>query len=163
MAIVLVPRAPTQQNSVQEILPDVYLGNCESRLFVDTLAIKSIVQIGTLEEHQKYIPVDPKINILKITVADSNTSKIEEYFDIVLQFVSTSQKPILFHCNAGVSRSPTLLTVLLLQYGYSVDNAIQLIRDKRLLNGQELIYTQPKPAFLRKLKSYINTVDPPTY
>ncbi len=155
MALVLVDQKPVQDNSVHEIFPDVYLGNCDSRLFINTLGIRSVVQIGTAEEHQEYIPIDPTIQLLKITVQDSHTSHIEDYFDSVAQYASQAPKPILFHCNAGVSRSPTLLTAYLVSFGHTVTDVLKTIQEKRTFNSREAIYTCPKPRFIRKLNQYM--------
>lgn len=154
MALVLVSQDPNINNSVHEIIPQVYLGNCDARFFVSELGIRSIVQIGTEEEHQQYSAIPDDVLVYKITIPDSSSSHIEYYFDSVVDFAMSAPKPILFHCNAGVSRSPTLLSAFLLSSGLTVDESISLIRERRMLNGIETIYTEPKESFLAKLCRY---------
>jgi protein-tyrosine phosphatase len=148
MALVIVKKDPEYQKCIHEILPQIYLGNCDSLYFLEKYNIQSVVQIGTIEELSNY----HKINLpsLKLNIEDSNTTNIKEYFEQIVDFINNAEKPLLIHCNAGVSRSVTLLSAYMISKGYTPEGALEKIQEIR----QNIIYTCPKPMFLKQLKLF---------
>ena len=157
MALVPVYKHPTQENSIHQILPDIYLGNKDALLFVNDKNIQSILQFGTLDELDSFnqiLRLSAQKEILQINIPDKNTVDISKYFQSVIDFINTCKKPLLIHCNAGVSRSVSFALAYLITLGYTLDDAFELIRTAR----NNKIYTQPKPNFIKQLQRFQTTL-----
>jgi len=149
MALVPISTPIIENNSIHQILPDIYLGNKDALLFVEKCGIQSVLQIGTETEFKEYRPVT--CHSLQLMFEDKNNTNISVYFNHVKDFINKAPKPLLIHCNAGVSRSVSLLVSYLITLGYTMDSALNLITEKR---GNSNIYTQPKPNFKKQLKQW---------
>lgn len=126
-----------------EVLPNLFLGNKESRNSDYSL----IVSLGS-----GYLPVETReINIM---IQDHSSSNIIQY-DHVLKSVHEmveQGKKVLIHCGEGVSRSVAFMCMYLIRYlGYSRDSALQHIEKVR--NGDQ--YTRPNRGFMRQLENFV--------
>ena len=127
---------------VHEVLPNLFLGNKESRNSDYSL----IVSLGS-----GYVPVETReINIM---IQDHSSSNIIQY-DYVLKSVHEmveQGKKVLIHCGEGVSRSVAFMCMYLIRYlGHSRDSALQHIEKVR--NGDQ--YTHPNRGFMRQLENF---------
>eukprot|EP00042_Codosiga_hollandica_P037269 m.291546 g.291546 ORF g.291546 m.291546 type:complete len:90 (-) comp55099_c0_seq3:50-319(-) len=74
---------------------------------------------------------------------------ISDALDLCLPFIEeavTARSAVLVHCNAGVSRSVTVvLAYLMRKQGFALDDALALVKDKRPC-------AQPNSGFLAQLR-----------
>lgn len=99
-------------------------------------------------EHRKTITPSNKI-LYEFGLYDSDNDV--EYFEELLQFIPLflTDKKILFHCQSGKSRSVSLaLAYLCLQTNMSIDDGINLIKQKRPI-------ANPRPLFIDKVREFL--------
>lgn len=121
--------------SVNEIIPDLWLGNYKTALDVEFLKQANINVIINCTPHIPFadekILRDLGIEIHRIPVNDSLLEKdiilMEEYFKtiipLLLQRYTVENKKILVHCHAGKQRSAIVVAALL-----------KVLDDKHLIN-----------------------------
>jgi len=132
-----------------EICKGVWIGNFASatnKYELQRLGITHIV-VAAYGLWEVY-PGDFKYK--RIDVIDSNYSSMTKYFADVADYIHelvTSERKVLVHCVAGVSRSATLVAAyLILTQGYTADDAVTVIRRSRP-------QVQPNEAFMSQLKT----------
>jgi protein tyrosine phosphatase len=84
---------------------------------------------------------------LNIKVEDDDRVKIHKYFEICHDFINKHEK-VLIHCQAGVSRSPTIVISYLMKHkNYSMKNAFDLVKNQR-----SVVF--PNVGFVHQLMEY---------
>jgi len=131
------------------IVENLYLGNIIDAHNLSFLIDNNICAIINCTEdepfHQYFIMNDDNtINnekyILRLDIKDSKDEEnIEKFMDIIdngVEFINThkniNKQNVFVHCYWGLMRSATVIAGYLIKYeNYSVDNAIELIKNKR--------------------------------
>jgi len=139
-------------SDLSEILPNLYLSSYVVTHDDNTLVNKNIHAIlavtsskfghANLPKHitSKHMPID-----------DMNTADIKSLFLEAINFIDSfrkQNKPVLVHCMAGVSRSPTIIMAYLMtKEGFSFPKAYEHVKKRRSL-------VQPNYGFMRQLMEY---------
>ncbi|MBN3272839.1 DUS18 phosphatase, partial [Polyodon spathula] len=95
----------------------------------------------------------PDIEYVRVPVADSPRSLLNEYFDLIADRIdeeATKSGRALVHCNAGVSRSATLCLAYLMKY-----RSMTLLEAHRLVKARRPI-VRPNNGFWKQLIDYEN-------
>ncbi|CAF0934138.1 unnamed protein product [Didymodactylos carnosus] len=104
---------------LSEIIPGLYLGNendAKNYGILEKNNIKSIINVTTC------VPChfESAINYLRLACLDICSTNLFDYFnDQTFQFIQNSlnsNKNVLIHCQAGISRSPTITIAYLMTY-----------------------------------------------
>ena len=77
-------------------------------------------------------------------IDDDPNEPIEIYFDVCFDFLDHCAKPVLVHCEAGMSRSATMVIAWLMHRGQTLSEAYNYVIGKRS-------FIQPNNGFLFKL------------
>jgi len=119
------------------IIDNIYLGNaCDASYYykLKNSNIESIINVTT--EIPNYFKND--FEYFNISINDFNSESFSnEMFNNVLNFIYEKQKKedsgsILIHCYMGSSRSATIIILYLMdKYGYTIDNALNFLKEKR--------------------------------
>jgi predicted protein tyrosine phosphatase len=121
-----------------EILPFLYIGNqrdAASREKLDELGITHVVNVTS------HLPMhfeENGITYKRLPATDSGSQNLKQYFTEAIEFIDsakTSNGKVLVHCQAGVSRSPTIVIAYLLarsQYK-SLTDAFSFVKDRRAI------------------------------
>ncbi|KAL7721009.1 protein-tyrosine-phosphatase [Entamoeba marina] len=116
---------------ISEIIPnELYLGSIESATNPDTLNKFNIKSVLSLFKTQVDVPSFIQ-NKKFICIDDYMTEPIGKYFDECVDFIKNSQKPILVHCEMGMSRSATIVIVYLMSTGMLMKDAYDFVKQKR--------------------------------
>ena len=95
--------------------------------------------------------VETPTRIVYLPQLDTPEHNITESFSHSHQFirgVRNAGRVLLVHCNAGVSRAPTIvIAYLMAEYCMTFEDAFQLVKDKRS-------FIRPNVGFIEQLKSY---------
>lgn len=84
---------------------------------------------------------------LSIAILDLPNENIRSHFETCFAFMNSANK-VLVHCNAGVSRSVTIVTAYLMKhYGLRLADAFEKVRSLRPA-------ARPNPGFLEQLQAY---------
>ena len=135
-------------NDMDEIIPNLYLGNLESAKNIQKLKELNIKKVLTIMNYgaPSYSPED-NINHKIISIADMQTENIIKYFGECLNFIKGEEK-ILVHCMAGSSRSATVVIAYLMwKEKKSFHDELNFVNGKRF-------YIFPNPGFLSQLRTF---------
>jgi protein-tyrosine phosphatase len=130
------------------IIENLYLGNIIDAHNLSFLIDNNIGAIINCTEdepfHQYFIMNDNNTQnekyILRLDIKDSKDEEnVEKFMDIIdngVEFINThkniNKQNVFVHCYWGLMRSATVIAGYLIKYeNYSVDNAIELIKNKR--------------------------------
>ena len=85
-----------------------------------------------------------KFTLKRIAVNDCSTQNLKSHFDEAIEFIrhaKQTKSKVLVHCQAGISRSPTLVIAYLMkEYGKTMDDAYSMVRKKRPIIAPNLIF-----------------------
>ena len=85
-----------------------------------------------------------KFNLKRIAVNDCSNQNLKLHFDEAIDFIKQAKQnnsKVLVHCQAGISRSPTLVIAYLMkEYAKSMDEAYGMVRNKRSIIAPNLIF-----------------------
>lgn len=149
--------------SADEIIPGLFIGNFAIALSKDFIQKNKIALIVNCTPH---LPnMHPNLaNYANIPVNDSSNDDETMYNSLhfimpKLRLYLTYGKNILVHCSAGKSRSASIVAGYLIKYyGYSVDDAIRLIRKKRpkaFDHGRNVVFRKALDKFQATLRNEI--------
>ncbi|KAI8968317.1 protein-tyrosine phosphatase-like protein [Mycotypha africana] len=149
-------RDPMEPHCV-EIVSRIYLGDCEA-FNKDELTEKKITHVLSLGAFENDLHVN--IEYKNINILDVDEQNIIQYFDEAIEYIQEAYKckgRILIHCQAGVSRSPTILAACLMKSKkINRDEALDIIQRKRASIA-------PNAGFMEQLSLYYDLnyeVDP---
>ena len=132
------------------IKDNIYIGNVYDAYDIETLKKLNINNVISAVIGFDNI-YNSDINHLSLTLIDNESQDIIRYFEISNHFIDNiveKKEVLLIHCIAGRSRSVTLLLAYLIyKYKYSVDEALQLVKEKR-----DII--EPNANFIKQLHIY---------
>lgn len=131
------------------VVPHLYLSNvltANNKKFLESKNIKHIISISDAEND---IPQYPFIKThyfyFKDTPQYDSTIFYNTAFKIIDEAIQKGEN-VLVHCEAGISRSPTIVaSYLIKKYHISTEQAIQMIQKVR---------PQVNPRFRHQLKEY---------
>ena len=120
---------------MSEIIPGLlYLGDINQANDLIFLQSKGIQHIINVSDYPNKFRESP-IHYMEIDLEDTELSDINRYFTKVSRTIHNAllkHEPVMVHCNAGVSRSPTLVIAYLVQKRkYSLEAAIAHVKSKR--------------------------------
>jgi len=135
----------------------LYIGSQDAALNLKELKmndIKSILNVGYgIPNHfENNINDDDdnvkdKISYLKIDMLDDVTYNIIDQFNRCFEFID-SQPSVLIHCNAGISRSSTILLAYMMnKYKKPLSTCLTLVRDARAC-------VKPNQGFQKQLEQF---------
>ncbi|KAL7074810.1 hypothetical protein ACQ4LE_005604 [Meloidogyne hapla] len=91
------------------------------------------------------------INYLALTALDVPTENLKRHFDRAIKFIYNAVGnggKVLIHCNAGISRSTSIVIAYLMHYKkLTVDKALEHVRSQRPI-------ARPNDGFMRQLREY---------
>ena len=121
---------PFDTTLISQIQPGLYLGGVKQRVHLPV----QIEYVVSLYPSEAYTTHDGVRGVLSLALMDAelDADALEQFqlaADVVNEFWRLG--PTLVHCQAGLNRSSFVLCLALLQHGYSAEDAIELVREKR--------------------------------
>ncbi|GAA5983367.1 hypothetical protein JCM10908_000256 [Rhodotorula pacifica] len=132
--------------TMQEVIPGLWIGDYQAAQDHDLLHKRNIVCVVSAMR-QEY-DAAPGVDMHRVAVDDTDKSNIIEHFVPTAEFISSAlarnDGAVLVHCQAGVSRSTTLVAAYLMsRHGLNVEQAIERIRAARpQVDPSEFFMTQ---------------------
>lgn len=130
-------RMDIPQSAFQEIVPGLFLSGADPAMKLFKLRAHRIEAIvNCTEPHEvQNVFLDRGIEYLRVPVDDEPSEPINAYFDDSYFFILhhlIEKKNVLVHCQAGISRSPTIVIYFLMRHlQWSREYALQRVREKR--------------------------------
>lgn len=139
--------------TISEIIPGVYLTDkygAANKNQLDLLNIKKIISLGNDYEIKKLYKFFPDRQYFLIKLDDNLSAYIAKFFSQCNNIISealNNGENILVHCNAGVSRSSTIVISYLMDSDQNYYDAYNYVKNKR-----EII--NPNISFVQQLIAY---------
>ena len=129
-------------------MDNLYLGNSNSRKYINLYKISRIIEIGEEDEISKYPEIN-NIDKFTIKIPDNRNVNIQPYFEDDWNFIKKDNSNILIQCKMGTSRSVAFAISYLIKYkNMNFEQSIDFIKEIR----GENIYTKPNIGFTKILK-----------
>ncbi|GAA5975790.1 hypothetical protein JCM11641_005875 [Rhodosporidiobolus odoratus] len=134
---------------MQRVIPGLWIGDYQAAQDHDLLEDNSI-QCVVSAMRQEYA-AHPSIELHKVLVDDDDRTNILEHFVHTADFIHAAlqrHQGVLVHCQAGVSRSTTLVAAyLMLKHGMTVEQALEKIKAARS-------HVEPSESFMSQLEMF---------
>lgn len=136
---------------IHEITPNLAISDIYAAKHEKTLRKHGITHILSLLSFQSIGPVPDFITNLKLDILDYPEENIIDEFKITHEFIDAAVKKggkVLIHCQAGISRSSTVLCAYLMRsQGLTRDKAFKMIKSVRK-------HVRPNDGFWDQLEVY---------
>ena len=156
----------TDARTMQEVIPGLWIGDYQAAQDHNLLQKRNIVCVVSASRSSLPLPTclhplisrsftvrqeyeaAPGVNMRRVAVDDTDRSNIIEHFVPTAEFIraalARNDGAVLVHCQAGVSRSTTLVAAYLMsRHGLNVEQAIERIRAARpQVDPSEFFMTQ---------------------
>ncbi|XP_071439693.1 dual specificity protein phosphatase 4-like [Hetaerina americana] len=109
-----IHRAPATR-----VLPFLYLGNERDAADLHLLRSLGVTRVLNVTAHLPGFHQGSGITYLRLPATDSGQQNLKQYFEKAFQFIDearASGSRVLVHCQAGVSRSPTICIAYLMRH-----------------------------------------------
>ena len=140
-----------------EILPHLYLGDIQCARDRNVLKTNEITRILNVSQLPNSFEEDNEIVYKSIPVEDAAHVNLSAHFTDAFQFIETSRendKKVLVHCQAGISRSVTVILAYLIQHmSYSLEQAYDFVKSKKS-------NIQPNFSFMGQLLDFERSKSP---
>ncbi|KAI5479904.1 hypothetical protein MNV49_002462 [Pseudohyphozyma bogoriensis] len=137
----------TATASLQEVIPGLWIGDYAASQDTDALKARNISSI-VAAMRQEY---DTDLTIHRILIDDSASTNIIAHFAGSNDFIGDALakgEGVLVHCQAGVSRSTTLVAAFLMaELDLDVESAVEMVRRVRS-------QVEPTEFFMQQLEMY---------
>lgn len=131
------------------IMDNIYIGNVETAENEVLLAKNNIKRVVNVT-HDKDNFFEGKIEYFNLRIEDRRTKfkTMKEELNNALDFITSCSKNTLIHCNAGTSRSGTVLLAYVMKTKkITLKEAFEYILNRRSVNS----YTHPNIGFFQKV------------
>ncbi|XP_043913782.1 dual specificity protein phosphatase 10 [Protopterus annectens] len=132
-----VPATPDIENTeLTKILPFLFLGNEHDAQDVEKMRVMNIGYIINVTTHLPLYHYDEgTFKYKRLPATDSNKQNLRQYFEEAFEFIEEAHqvgKGLLIHCQAGVSRSATIVIAYLMKHTrMTMTDAYKFVKGKR--------------------------------
>ena len=137
-------------NTINPVVDYLYIGNIDA-LHPEIIQRHNIQAIVSVIGHDIKIMYPANTNFIKIGIWDNEAENIEPWLEPGFQFIHShrlTKKNVLVHCQAGISRSATMVLYYLMKcFGVPLRVAFGHLREKRPS-------VNPNTRFMRTLSKY---------
>ncbi|XP_075060386.1 dual specificity protein phosphatase 10 [Mixophyes fleayi] len=132
-----VPSTPDIENAeLTPILPFLFLGNEHDAQDLEKMQRMNIGYIVNVTTHLPLFHYEKGIfNYKRLPATDSNKQNLRQYFEEAFEFIEEAHqcgKGLLIHCQAGVSRSATIVIAYLMKHTrMTMTDAYKFVKGKR--------------------------------
>uniref|UniRef100_A0A3P8SM72 protein-tyrosine-phosphatase n=1 Tax=Amphiprion percula TaxID=161767 RepID=A0A3P8SM72_AMPPE len=148
---------PDAENAVvSPILPFLYLGNERDAQDLDLLLRLNIGYVVNVTTHLPLYHVNSGLRYKRLPATDNSKQNLRQYFEEVFEFIEAYQsgQGVLVHCQAGVSRSATIVIAYLMKHTLmTMTDAYKYVRSRRPVVSPNLNFMGQLLEFERDLNS----------
>ncbi|KAG7517022.1 dual specificity phosphatase 10-like [Solea senegalensis] len=149
---------PDAENAViSPILPFLYLGNERDAQDLDLLLRLNIGYVVNVTTHLPLYHVNSGLRYKRLPATDNSKQNLRQYFEEVFEFIEEayqSGQGVLVHCQAGVSRSATVVIAYLMKHTLmTMTDAYKYVRSRRPVVSPNLNFMGQLLEFERDLNS----------
>lgn len=137
-------------NIISPVIDGLFIGSIDA-LHPEIIRQHNIQAIVSVVSHDVKTMYPPNTNFIKIGIVDHESENIGPWLDPGFHFIHShlmNKKNVLVHCQAGISRSATIvLYYLMKRFGVPLRIALGHLREKRPI-------VNPNDGFMQTLSMY---------
>ncbi|XP_065112567.1 dual specificity protein phosphatase 10 [Paramisgurnus dabryanus] len=132
-----IPSTPDIENAeVTAVLPFLFLGNERDAQDLELMQRLNIGYILNVTTHLPLYHYDlGHFNYKRLPATDSNKQNLRQYFEEAFEYIEDAQQAgqgLLIHCQAGVSRSATIVIAYLMKHSWmTMTDAYKFVKSRR--------------------------------
>ncbi|XP_061660286.1 uncharacterized protein si:dkey-175m17.7 [Syngnathoides biaculeatus] len=149
---------PDAENAaVSAVLPFLFLGNERDAQDGDLLLRLNVGYVVNVTTHLPLYHLKSGLHYKRLPATDSSKQNLRQYFEEVFEFIEEayqSGRGVLVHCQAGVSRSATIVIAYLMKHTLmTMTDAYKYVRSRRPVVSPNLNFMGQLLEFERDLNS----------
>ncbi|XP_061156102.1 uncharacterized protein si:dkey-175m17.7 [Syngnathus typhle] len=149
---------PDAENAaISAILPFLFLGNERDAQDLDLLLHLNIGYVVNVTTHLPLYHLKSGLHYKRLPATDNSKQNLRQYFEEVFEFIEEayqSGQGVLVHCQAGVSRSATIVIAYLMKHTLmTMTDAYKYVRSRRPVVSPNLNFMGQLLEFERDLNS----------
>ena len=121
-----------ENHPTSQVLPFLFLGNMRDASDANELRRLGIKFVLNVTAKPPMYPPEPDIVYKQLEAADNGVQNLKQFFEEAFEFIDrakASSNGILIHCQAGVSRSPTIAVAYLMKhYPMAMSEAYKFVK-----------------------------------
>jgi len=131
-----------ENHPASQVTPFLFLGNMKDASSAEGLARLGIDHVLNVTAASPAYDMSTSITYKQLHAADNGYQNLKQYFDEAFAFIDLARSrngSVLIHCQAGVSRSPTIAVAYLIkQFLMSLVDAYKFVKNRRAIISPNL-------------------------
>jgi dual specificity MAP kinase phosphatase len=140
-----------------EVTPFLWLGNMKDASDVDSLCRLGVDHVLNVTATSPTYQMSSKVTYKQLHAADNGYQNLKQYFDEAFEFIDMARSrggAVLIHCQAGVSRSPTIAVAYLIKhFPMSMVEAYKFVKSRRPIISPNLNFMGQLLEFEQGIKA----------
>merc|ERR1711981_1313150 len=131
-----------ENHPATQVLPHLFLGNMKDASDVAILHGLGIGYVLNVTSKPPSYKMDPGIIYKQLVADDNGLQNLRQFFEEAFEFIDlakSNNSGVLVHCQAGISRSPTIAVAYLMKYyPMAMSDAYKFVKTKRSIISPNL-------------------------
>lgn len=131
-----------ENHPASEVTPYLYLGNLKDASDLEALERLGVDHVLNVTSVEPSYATSPRIIYKQLVAHDNGYQNLKQYFDEAFDFIDSARLgggAVLIHCQAGVSRSPTIAVAYLIKHSpMSMVEAYKFVKSRRQIISPNL-------------------------
>merc|ERR1719150_2761689 len=131
-----------ENHPATQVLPHLFLGNMKDASDVAILHGLGVGYVLNVTSKPPSYKMDPGIIYKQLVADDNGLQNLRQFFEEAFEFIDlakSNSSGVLIHCQAGISRSPTIAVAYLMKYyPMAMSDAYKFVKTKRSIISPNL-------------------------
>ena len=153
-----------ENHPATQVLPHMYLGNMRDASDASVLHGLGVSYVLNVTAKPPSYTMDPGIQYKQLVASDNGLQNLRQFFDEAFAFIDeakNNRSGVLIHCQAGISRSPTIAVAYLMKrYPMAMAEAYKFVKTRRSIISPNLNFMGQLWEFEQGLKKDRNQEEP---
>jgi len=146
-----------ENHPASQVTPFLFLGNMKDASDIEALSRLGIDHVLNVTAVSPTYQTSSKITYKQLHAADNGYQNLKQYFDEAFEFIDAARArggSVLIHCQAGVSRSPTIAVAYLIKYfPMTMVDAYKFVKSRRSIISPNLNFMGQLLEFEQGIKA----------
>jgi len=146
-----------ENHPASQVTPFLFLGNMKDASDIEAMSRLGIDHVLNVTAVSPAYQMSSKITYKQLHAADNGYQNLKQYFDEAFEFIDKARNcggSVLIHCQAGVSRSPTIAIAYLIKYfSMSMVEAYKFVKSRRSIISPNLNFMGQLLEFEQGIKA----------
>merc|ERR1719479_20247 len=147
-----------ENHPATQVLPHLYLGNMKDASDVSILHRLGIGYVLNVTSKPPCYNMEPGITYKQLVADDNGLQNLRQFFEEAFEFIDlakSNSSGVLVHCQAGISRSPTIAVAYLMKYyPMAMADAYKFVKSRRSIISPNLNFMGQLWEFEQGLRAF---------